>query len=116
MKIKVFYDYFNGSLAPIWNVISFRKGELDWNKDMAFVPIEAPFERQSTEDFGSDSLGITVTLGDLTLNEEKPGMYGIKLNPLRKRALENKQDYWEAEYLMLQVADIEELLHMNPWR
>jgi len=116
MKIAVFYDYFEGELAPLWYVINFRKGELDWNKDIAYIPIAAPFQRQGAEDFSSDSMGITVTLADLTVSEDKPGKFGIRLDPLRRRATENILDYWDAEFLMLQVADLEEILQMNPWR
>ncbi|QRG65287.1 hypothetical protein [Brevibacillus choshinensis] len=113
MKIAVYYDYFEGVLSPLWYVITFRKGELNWNRDTAYVPIETPFERQSAEDFISEKMGITVTLGDLTLNEEKIGKFGIQLAPLRKRAQENMKDYWDAEYLLLQVSDLEEVLQMK---
>ncbi|MED4783475.1 hypothetical protein [Brevibacillus choshinensis] len=116
MKIKVFYDYIEGTLAPIWYVIRITKGELNWNKDMAYVPVVAPFDRMSPDEFPTDSMGITVTLGDLTLNEDRPGKFGISLDPLRKRATENGKDYWEAGYFVLQVSDLEELLQMNPWR
>lgn len=116
MKIKVFYDYFDGALAPIWYVILFKKGELDWNKDMAYVPVTAPFDRLSPEEFPAEGMGITVTLGDLTLNEERPGKFGINLDPLRRRSTENGKDFWESEFLVLQVSDLEELLQMNPWR
>ncbi|MED4749903.1 hypothetical protein [Brevibacillus choshinensis] len=116
MKIKVFYDYIEGALAPIWYVIRFTKGELDWNKDMAYVPVASPFDRMSPDEFPSDSMGVTVTLGDLTLSEDKPGKFGISLDSLRKRATEIGKDYWEAEFLVLQVSDLEELLHMNLFR
>lgn len=116
MKIAVYYDYFEGILSPLWYVINFRKGELNWNRDTAYVPVEAPFERQGAEDFISEKMGITVTMGDLTLNEEKIGKFGILLDPLRKRVQENMKDYWDAEYLVLQVSDLEEILQMNPWR
>jgi len=116
MKLAVYYDYFEGLLSPLWFVANFRKGELDWHKETAYIPVSAPFQRQGTEEFISDKMGISVTLGDLTIHHEKPGMFGILLDPLRRRAMENLSDYWNAEYLIVQVSDLEEILQMNPWR
>ncbi|MED4581830.1 hypothetical protein P9578_03450 [Brevibacillus choshinensis] len=116
MKVSVYYDYFEDKLSPLWCVITFRKDAINWNGNTVYIPIEVPFQCQSLEDFVSDSLGITVTLGDMTLNASKPGKFGIHLPPLRQRALESGYDYWEAEQLIFQVADLEELLHMNLFR
>jgi len=116
MKLAVYYDYFDGLLSPIWFVINFRKGELDWYNDRAYIPVNAPFERQDAQDFFSEKMGITVSLGELILHKEKPGKFGILLDPLRRRALETLTDYWEAEYLVIQISDLEEVLQMNPWR
>ncbi|NRQ56085.1 hypothetical protein [Brevibacillus sp. HD1.4A] len=113
MKITVYYDYLEEKLAPIWYVVSFRKGEFDWSKNTLYIPVEAPFQRQGAEDFHSDTLGLSVTLGDLTLNHEKPGKFGIHLPSLRQRAAAANVDHWEVEQFIIQVCDIEELLQMN---
>jgi hypothetical protein len=113
VKITVYYDYIEGKLAPVWHVISFRKGDFDWTKETVYVPINAPFQRQQFEDFHPDAFGISVTLSDLTLRSDKPQKFGIYLPPIRRRAVERGYDYWNAEYLIIQVADIEELLQMN---
>lgn len=113
MKIRVFYDYHEGNLVPFKYMISFRKGELPWDREKVFVPVSAPFERLGIEDFLPDSLAITITLGDLILSADKPGKFGIHLPPLRRRAIESGVDYWDCENLVIQVADLEELLQMN---
>ncbi|QHZ55774.1 hypothetical protein M655_009035 [Brevibacillus sp. NSP2.1] len=113
MKITVYYDFLEEKLAPIWYVVGFRKGEFDWSKNTLYIPIEAPFQRQGAEDFHSDRLGLSVALGDLTLNHEKPGKFGIHLPSLRQRAAAANVDHWEVEQLILQACNIEELLQMN---
>lgn len=113
MKMCVYYDYFEGKLAPAWLVISFRKGELPWNRDKVFVPISAPFKRAEIEDFLPDVLAISVTQGDLILSADKPGKFGIHLPPIRQRAIDGGMDYWEAENLIIQIGDLEELMQMN---
>ncbi len=113
MKIRVFYDYHEGELVPQKYMITFRKGELPWDREKVFVPVTAPFERLNIEDFFTDSLALTVTQGDLILSADKPGKFGILLPPLKRRAVEGGVDYWDAENLIIQVADLEELLQMS---
>lgn len=111
MKITVYYDYLEDKLAPIWYVVGFRKGAFDWSKNTLYLPVEAPFQRQNTDDFNSHTLGLSVTLGDLTLNHEKPGKFGIYLPSLRQRAAEFYINCWDVEQLIIQVSDIEVLIN-----
>ncbi|GED55134.1 hypothetical protein EDM54_12900 [Brevibacillus borstelensis] len=113
MKIRVFYDYHEGVLVPQKYMIGFRKGELPWDREKVFVSVSAPFESLGIEDFLPDSLALTVTQGDMILSAEKPGKFGILLPPLRQRAVEAGVDYWDVENLVIQVADLEELLQMS---
>lgn len=113
MNISVYYDYYEGLLAPLWYALSCRKGELDWNQNTAYIPIDAPFQRKEMDDFNSSALGITVTLGEMILHIDKPGMIGIYLPPLKQRTIERGYDYWNTEQLIIQVSDIEELIQMN---
>jgi hypothetical protein len=113
MKIRVFYDYHDDKLVPMKYMISFRKGELPWDREKVFVPVTAPFEKLDIEDFLPDSLAITVTQGDMILSADKPGKFGIYLPPLKRRAVEGGVDYWDIEHLVIQVADLEELLQMS---
>lgn len=113
MKIRVFYDYYDGVLVPLKYLINIRKGELPWDREKVFVPVSAPFERLGVEDFLPDVVALTVTQGDLILSADKPGKFGIFLPPLRQRAVDGGVDYWDVENLVIQVADLEELLQMS---
>ncbi|PPA88593.1 hypothetical protein C4A76_08140 [Brevibacillus laterosporus] len=113
MKINVYYDYLENRLAPLWYVITFRETELDWNKERAYIPITAPFQRKEAEDFDPDLLGLTVTLGDLLVHPEKPGKFGINLRALKEQAERHGVDHQEIRQFVLQVGDIEEVLQMR---
>lgn len=113
MKIRVFHDYHENKLVPLKYVISFQKGELLWDREKVFVSVSAPFEPLDIEDFYPDSLALTVTQGDMILSADKPGKFGIYLPHLRQRATDAGVDYWDVEGLVIQVADLEELLQMN---
>lgn len=113
MKIRVFHDYHEDKLVPLKYMISFRKGELPWDREKVFVSVSAPFDPLGIEDFLPDSLAITVTIGDMILSADKPGKFGILLPPLKSRAVEGGVDYWDIENFVIQVADLEELLQMS---
>lgn len=113
MKISVYYDYFDDRLAPMWYVISFRKGDLPWNNEKVFISIDAPFERLGSEDFQSDSQALSVTMADLIQHYDNPRKLGIVLAPLRQRAMQAGFDYWDTENLIIQVGDIEEVLQIS---
>ena len=116
LKINVFYDYHEGNLAPLWYIIFFKKGELPWDKENVYFSIYSPFQRMQMEDFLTDSQGLAVTLGELIRHSENTRKLGIYLPPLKDRATEKGVDYQDTEYLILQVADLDELLHFNLWR
>lgn len=113
MKASVYYDYFEGRLAPLWYVLSFQKGAVDWNETTLFLPIDSPFQRQELDDFHAHSLGLTVTLGEMILSTEKPGTFGIYLPRLKRRAMEAGYGLHDVELLIMQVADLEELFEMR---
>lgn len=113
MKISVYYDYWENRLAPLWYVITFRELELDWDKERAYIPITAPFQRKDSEDFDPDLLGLTVTLGDLIVHSEKPGKFGINLKALKERANMHGVDYQEIRQFVIQVGDLEDVLQMR---
>ena len=113
MNIKTYYNYYEGELVPLWYVISFKKGDIDWGRTTLYVPIDTQTKPQEIEDYLPDQLGLSVTLGDLTLNASKPGKYGINLSSLRQRAIDNDVDYWDVEQLIIPVSCIVELMHTN---
>jgi hypothetical protein len=58
-------------------------------------------------------LGLTVTLGEMLLHPDKPNEFGVYLPILKRRAAEAGHSYEEVELLIMQVADLEELLQMR---
>lgn len=110
-KNKVYYDYYLGQLVPIWFVIEFPNG-VDWSKPYFHFPIHAPFERQNAEDFNPDILGASVTMNDLTFTSNHNHI-GIDLLSIQKHMDEAGIDKMNVKQLIVQVADIEEILQME---
>lgn len=106
---KVYYDYFDGEKAPIWFVIDIKKSEVDWEKDILLVPIQAPFESYDSDEFDHSAINISITMSEITshiLNNH----IGINLDLIRARCLEYDLNPKDISNFILLVADIEEVL------
>jgi hypothetical protein len=119
-KITVYHDYIDGKNAPLWYVINFGSAGIDWSKNYVYVPVEAPFQLQRAEDFNDVTLGVSVTIGDITVNSEKPGYFGIHLPSVMKR-VENVckntgLDFIDIKQFIIQICDLEDVLQMDPIR
>lgn len=109
---KVYYDYFEGVKVPIWLVIDTKANGVNWGTDFFSFHIQAPFDLQHSEDFDSYAMNLTVTMNELTLNA-KENHIGINLKLLKKRLMEFEVDYNEITNFVIQLADIEEILHFD---
>lgn len=112
-KITVYYDYFDGEQKPIWHVVKFKDAELDWSKNTIYIPISAPFQLQASEDFDDAVIGISVIISDLVVNASKLNSFGINLNSIRQRLLEQGVDPDEVLQFVTQIGDIEEVMQLK---
>jgi len=116
-EIKVYYDYHEGQLVPLWFVFIFKQGTIDWDKSRINFRIDAPFQRMHTEDSDQSAIGVSILDSDLTVIPSKPGHFRVNLEAVRQRIeTEYGIDVQEVEQLVIQVSDIEEILQMNPYR
>lgn len=112
-KISVYYDYYEGEFLPKWKVINLKDNNIDWSKNFVYIPVEAPFQKKSIEDFQSDEMSVTVEMKDLTLNVYQPNAYGINLPNIAARLKEHNIDPDEVKNFILLVGDIEEVMQVN---
>lgn len=119
-KITVCYDYIDGKNAPLWYVINFGSVGIDWSKTYVYIPVVAPFQLQKTEDFNDAILGASVTIGDITVNSEKPGYFGIHLTSVMKRVANVCKntgfDIIDIKQFIIQICDLEDVLQMDSIR
>lgn len=111
MKIKVFYDFHDDAIKPMIMVIRFRRGEIQWDKSMMTVRLDAPFRRQTLDEYDDGIVGLSVHIEDLAVNLEMPGCFRVDLASLRARCTPNELD--EIEQFVIRMADIEEVLQMD---
>ncbi len=117
--MKVFYDQSEDGLSPVWMLLPINT--LEWQLERFYVPLKAPFERFTTEDFNSNQLYITVLIEDLVRNWNERESIGISLPSIQNRfnAQKSKNDIDEEytisdiQHLVVRMGDIEEVLQMN---
>jgi hypothetical protein len=115
--IKVYYDYFENGIAPVWLLVHFGRGRIDWSKEQIYLPIVAPFQRIESEDIHEETISFTILIEDLTVNPYETGLYGIHLRNVLKR-LQTREEYQaihpdEIEQFVIQISDLEEVLQMD---
>jgi hypothetical protein len=114
-KISVYYDYFEDQLCPIWMIIYFGQGHINWNSDTVYFPIDSPFERHMAEDFSAEVMSLSVSQNELLLHPNKPGYFGINKALLLKQIKKEykEADPFEVEQFIIQISDLEEILQMD---
>lgn len=115
-KIKVIYDFHEEAMHPFTFTIKFGCGELPWEKNALYIPLTAPFQKLRREDIHDDLQGCSVLLEDLIVNEDKPGAIGISLQRIRERHHIEATANDEPIMLVVRMADIEEVMQMEPYR
>ncbi|MFD0682424.1 MULTISPECIES: hypothetical protein [unclassified Paenibacillus] len=113
--VRVYYDYFNDTLSPIWLLLHFGRGGIDWTKEQLYMPIQAPFHRIESEEIHEDTMSLSILLEDLTINPYEAGYYGIRLDRVLQRIYKQQLpvDPYDIEQFVIQLGDLEEVLQMN---
>jgi hypothetical protein len=113
-KATVYYEYdIEGNKAPKWYLLHFGSYSLDWSKNTLYIPIEAPFQMQEAEDFSNQTMSLTVSMGELIRNPDKPHHFGINLSAVKKDAENRGVDVEEVEQFIFLIGDIEEIMQVE---
>ncbi|WP_110931932.1 hypothetical protein [Paenibacillus bouchesdurhonensis] len=105
MRIRAYCDFYDEAFRPLQLVIKTEPGELDWSKTL-YISLPAPLEPLEAEDYG-DHRGVSVLLEDLMSQTEEKNNLGILLPQIYARHGE------EFELLIVQMDDVEEILHLD---
>lgn len=105
MRISAYCDFYDEAFRPLQLVIRSEPGELDWFKTL-YISLPAPLEPLEAEDYG-DQRAVSVLLEDLVSQTEEKNGLGILLPQIYARHGE------EFELLIVQMDDVEEILHLD---
>lgn len=110
MRSRVYYDSnYEGNFYPLWYTL---EETIDWNTPTIYFTITAPFERVDSVSFDDEIIGSSVFAQELIVHQNKPNQLGINLEAVRSRISENIEPY-NVERLIIQVADIEDLMQIG---
>jgi hypothetical protein len=110
LNSRVYYDSdYEGNLYPLWYTL---EGTIDWEQPTFYFPVTAPFERIDSVQFDDGIIGCSVLAQELLVHQNKPNQLGINLDAVKTRAIEHIEPE-KIERLIIQLSDMEELLHMG---
>lgn len=112
-RIGVIYDFHDEGLKPFHLLIHISAGELDGNKPIMYIPLQAPFEQMSAEDLEETGLGVSVLLSDITASFLHPHCFGIDMQSIRQRHKHMQLSIQEIERFVVRICDIEEVLQSD---
>ncbi|NEU29263.1 hypothetical protein GN156_00495 [bacterium LRH843] len=110
MKIRVYYDDIDGNLNPQWILLPIQ------NKETAAYSIDAPFERFWPEDFHDSLAVLTVTQAALLRDQSNLRNFSIFIPRVLEdltSASSNNSLLHEAEYFLVRLDDLEEVMKMD---
>jgi len=110
-RMKVYYEFSHDAMQPITLVVSFKRGELNWNKEAIHLPLIAPFQSHMLNEMNL-SMAITVLLEDLTIHPTKTNYIGVHLPRIQAR-YEKLIDIQLIEHFIIRLADVEEVMQAD---
>ncbi|GAF24363.1 hypothetical protein JCM19047_4249 [Bacillus sp. JCM 19047] len=112
ISYKVYYDYHEGKKAPIWLVLNVRDQFIDWEEQTLTITVQAPFNMHPAEEFDPDAMNVTILIDDLLLTTSE-NVFGISLTNVEHRLNLHGVDPTEVDNFVIQVADLEDVLHIT---
>lgn len=112
ISYKIYYDYHEGEQVPIWLILNTRENQINWQSSHLMIPIQTPFDMHPSESFDPDAMNVTILLDDLILRTEL-NRFGINLKSLKQRLDLHGVSAEEVDNLVIQVADIEDVLNFS---
>jgi hypothetical protein len=119
-KLSVYFDYIEAELVPVWMILKFKQGGIDWTQDYIYVPVNLPFHRYMSEDFDDHIISLSIASTELVVSPERPNHFGIhiptvktKINKLRGEKFAPQFILDDIQQLVIQIYDVEEVLQMN---
>ncbi|MGG1638259.1 hypothetical protein [Paenibacillus sp. NRS-1760] len=119
-KLSVYFDYLEAELVPIWMIIKFKHGGIDWNQECLYIPVHLPFHRYLAEDFDDQIVSLSIAQTELVVSAERPQHFGINLPTVKRTISKLRGEKYAPHFIMddiqqlvIQICDIEEVLQLN---
>ncbi|TYS50120.1 hypothetical protein [Bacillus infantis] len=113
IRQSVFYEEFEANTYPYWYGIAFDESDVDWEKEIFYFDVNAPFERLQKEDLEDSFMSISVGSAEIVKSQHHRNRLGIVLKKLKKRAEDYDADFRKIRQFIILVSDIEEILSFH---
>jgi hypothetical protein len=111
---RLYFEHVNKLLIPYWYVLTFKPGELYWDKPIQFYDAITPFNHVGRDQFNSSLITKRIHLSDFIFNDYNHERFGLNLKTIRRRLELNGVDPYVVQQFILAAPDISEVLSMIP--
>ncbi|MRX54791.1 hypothetical protein GJU41_12480 [Bacillus idriensis] len=113
---RIYYDHVNEELVPYWYVLTFKRNEISWDKNVFFFDAIAPFEYLNRDQYDESIISVSIYMSDLIINPVNPQLIGINLNNVSKRVLKYAVFPSDVKQFIIPIPDINEVIKLLPNR
>lgn len=111
---RLYYDYVDKLLIPYIYVLTFKPGEIKWDKPVYYYDAITPFNYVGVEDLDDSLNNAIIYFSDFIFHENYRDRFGLNLNLIKKRIKSHGVDPYVINQLILPTNDISKLLSMIP--
>ncbi|MGG4144140.1 hypothetical protein ABEW34_13525 [Paenibacillus algorifonticola] len=101
---------------PVWMILKFKQGGIDWVQDYIYVPVTLPFLHYMSEDFDNHIISLSIASIELVVSPERPNHFGIQLPTVKEKINKLRGEKSTPQFLLgdihqfvIQICDIEEV-------
>jgi hypothetical protein len=111
---RLYFEHVNKLLIPYWYVLTFKPGEICWDKPIQFYDAITPFNHVGRDHFDSSLITNKIYLSDFIFNDYNPERFGLNLKAIRKRIEQQGIDSYVVQQFILAAPEISDVLSMLP--
>lgn len=111
---RLYFEYVNKLLIPYWYVLTFKKGEINWDNPVHFYDAITPFNHVERDLFDSSLITIRIRSSDFVFNDYYPEKVGLNSTLIKSRTEQQGIDPDVVQQFILPTPEINDVLSMIP--
>lgn len=111
---RLYFEYVDNLLIPYVYVLTFKPGELKWDKPVHYYDAIPPFNYVGIEELDDSLNNAVIYFSDFIFHENYSKRFGLNINVIKSRIQSHGVDPYVIHQLILPTDDISKLMSMIP--
>ncbi|MCT2535695.1 hypothetical protein NC661_06520 [Aquibacillus koreensis] len=86
---------------------------IDWSKQTLYLEIDKNAQKDDIENFIDMEFSVSVFISDLVVNEDKKNFFGVNLENIKSRLIDEGCISEDINQLIIRVVDVKEVIYMD---